>query len=204
MPYEQCCVEACAFYELKRATLEGNAMHWMDPDFLPEKKGKVTQFLVNPRGELEGLVLGRSTLVHFPSHLSRQIARHISVGSTICVRGVKPRNADVLAAVSLTSQDGVVITDYGPDSASQGLQPIECARKQGEAIGRVTLSLFGPKGDLRGALLESGTSLRMTPHAANELVDYLTPGVLVHAWGAVVKIRHGTTLDVESIAFGDE
>ncbi|WP_234484774.1 hypothetical protein [Noviherbaspirillum pedocola] len=179
-------------------------MHWIDPASLPEKKGKVTQFLVNPHGDLDGLVLGRSTLVHFPPHLSRQVARHISVGSTVRVRGVKPRGADVLAAVSLTSQDNVVITDDGPDAATHGIHSVERARKHGEATGRVTLSLFGPKGELRGALLESGTSLRMPPHAASELADYLTPGACIHAWGSVVKTRHGTTLDVESIAFGDE
>lgn len=41
--------------------------------------------------------------------------------------------------------------------------------------GEVIMQLYGPKGELRGALLEDGTSLRMPPHAAAELVDYLTP-----------------------------
>jgi hypothetical protein len=32
--------------------------------------------------------------------------------------------------------------------------------------GKIVLPLFGPKGELRGALLDDGTSLRMPPHAA--------------------------------------
>lgn len=201
LPDKSYCVAVCA--SCSQCASERAVMHWIDPASLPEKKGKVSQFLVNPHGELDGLILGRSLLVHFPPHLGRQVARHVSVGSTVRVRGVKPRGADVLAAVSLTAEDNAVIIDNGPGETSHGMHPIEGRRKPGEATGRVMLSLFGPKGELRGALLENGISLRMAPHAASELVDYLTPGTFVHAWGDVVKTRYGTTLDAESIAFSE-
>jgi len=66
---------------------------------------------------------------------------------------------------------------------------------------KVVLSLYGPKGELRGALLEGGTSLRMPPHAATELTAYLTPGAYVQAWGQGVKNRFGSTIEVEEIAY---
>ncbi|WP_321894966.1 hypothetical protein [Paraburkholderia heleia] len=55
-------------------------MHWIDPHGLPETRGTVTRFLLNPQGELDGFVLGlrHPRQVHFPPHLSRQIARCVA------------------------------------------------------------------------------------------------------------------------------
>jgi hypothetical protein len=32
-------------------------MHWMDPDYLPETKWNVERFIVNPDGEIDGVIL---------------------------------------------------------------------------------------------------------------------------------------------------
>jgi hypothetical protein len=174
-------------------------MHWIDPTSLPETRGKVTRFLLNPHGEIDGLLLG-SRQVHFPPHLSKQLARQVAPGDEIRVRGVKPRGADMIAAVSLVTKSGALSIDEGPHHHGAKHQKPHVERKPMEAFGEVTLSLFGPKGELRGALLDDGTCLRMPPHAAAELIDYLSPGAHVHAWGHGVKNRHGRTLEVDEIA----
>lgn len=174
-------------------------MHWIDPASLPETRGKVTRFLLNSHGELDGLVIG-SRQVHFPPHLSKKLARHVALGDVVRVRGVKPRTADMIAAVSLTTAGGVLILDEGPHPNGEKHHKPHVERKAMEACGEVVLSLFGPKGELRGALLDDGTSLRMPPHAAAELAAYLTPGAHVHAWGEGVKNRHGRTIEVAEIA----
>ncbi|MEZ2352642.1 hypothetical protein [Caballeronia sp. RCC_10] len=174
-------------------------MHWIDPSSLPETRGKVTRFLLNPHGEIDGLVIG-ARQVHFPPHLSKQLARHVAPGDAVRVRGVKPRDADIIAAVSLTTARGVLILDEGPHHNGEKHQKPHVERKAMDASGEVVLSLFGPKGELRGALLDDGTSLRMPPHAAAELAAYLSPGAHVHAWGHGVKNRHGRTIEVDEIA----
>jgi hypothetical protein len=173
-------------------------MHWIDPACLPETRGRVTRFLLNPHGELDGLVLDHKRQVHFPPHLSKQVAKHIAPGDTIRVRGVKPREADLIAAVLLTSKQGVEILDQGPDHDAPKREKPE--GRPMDAQGEVVLSLHGPKGELRGALLDDGTSLRMAPHAAAELIEYLSPGAHVQAWGHGVKTRHGRTIEVHEIA----
>ena len=177
-------------------------MHWIDPDSLPETCGTVRRFLLNPHGELDGFVLGSRQLrqVHFPPHLSQQVARLVAVGDEVRIRGVKPRGADMIAAVSITTKTGKAILDEGPHGTG-GHRP----RRGGEpgpmqASGEVLLSLFGPKGELRGALVDDGTSLRMAPHAAAELASYLAPGFHVQAWGHGIRNRHGRTIDVDEIA----
>jgi hypothetical protein len=177
-------------------------MHWIDPDSLPETRGTVRRFLLNPHGELDGFVLGSRQLrqVHFPPHLSRQVARLVAVGDEIRIRGVKPRGADMIAAVSLTTKTGKAILDEGPHRIGERHRRPEIERRPMQASGEVLLSLFGPKGELRGALLDDGTSLRMAPHAAAELASYLAPGFHVQAWGRGVRNRHGRTIEVDEIA----
>ncbi|MFS0757612.1 hypothetical protein ABC383_23390 [Noviherbaspirillum sp. 1P10PC] len=177
-------------------------MHWIDPESLSEKKGPLSVFLPNPHGELDGIVLGprQQQQVHFPPHLSSQIARHIAVGDDVLVRGVKPRGADMIAAVSIMAKGGKVILDKGPKHHDEKPHRPHARRKAMEASGEVALSLFGPRGELRGALLDDGTSLRMPPHAAAELASYLAPGALVQAWGHGMRNRHGCVIEVDEIA----
>jgi hypothetical protein len=116
------------------------------------------------------------------------------------VRGVKPRGADMIAAVSLATTNGKVILDEGPHHDGEKHHKPYVEHKPMDALGEVVLSLFGPKGELRGALLDEGTSLRMPPHAAAELAAYLAPGAHVHAWGHGIRNRHGRTIEVDEIA----
>lgn len=177
-------------------------MHWIDPDGLPETRGTVARFLLNPQGELDGFVLGlrHPRQVHFPPHLSWQIARSVAVGDKVRVRGVKPRGADMISAVSITTKTGNVMLDEGPHGNGGTHHRPNDRRRPMQASGEVLLSLFGPKGELRGALLHDGTSLRMPPHAAVELASYLAPGAHVQAWGHGIRSRHGQTIEVDEIA----
>lgn len=175
-------------------------MHWIDPDQLPETRGTVSRFLLNPHGEPDGFILGKDRQVHFPPHLASQVMRHVAVGDKVRVRGLKPRAADVVAAIAITGPDGKIIVDNGPPHDKPHHDKGNAGRHPMEASGAVLLSLYGPKGELRGALLDDGTALRMPPHAAEELQAYLQAGAHVQAWGEGVSNKHGCTLEVHHIA----
>ena len=181
-------------------------MHWIDPACLPETNGTVTQLLMNPHGELDGLILNGEWQVHFPPHLSERIGTEVAQGATVSVRGVKPRTADIVVAVSIQAENGEAIVDEGPRRAhhEHDNETLGVERHAAELAGTVTLSLFGPKGELRGALLDDGTSLRVAPHAAAELDAYLMPGARVRAWGEMVETGIARTLEVSEIAHEDE
>ena len=175
-------------------------MHWIDPACLPETRGRVTQFLLNPHGDIDGLILNGDLQVHVPPHLGRELVRRVAVGDRIRVRGVKPRRAEMIAAVQLTGRDGVDIVDDGR------MRRRRSRRTRSTTAGierRSRVALHGPKGELNGALLTSGVALRVPPHAAEALHEYLRPGVHVQAWGHGVVTPHGTTLDVSEIAAVD-
>jgi len=175
-------------------------MHWIDPECLQETRGTVTHFLLNSHGELDGLILGNDRQVHFPPHMSRQVTKFIGIGDKVRVHGVKPRAANIVAAVQLTSGTGLKILDEGPHHGEKKHGKPHVDRRPMEAMGEVQLSLYGPKGELRGALLTDGTSIRMPAHAAEELASYLAPGAHIQVWGHGVKNRFGKTIEVDEIA----
>jgi hypothetical protein len=128
-------------------------MHWIDPDCLPETQGNVERFVVNPHGEIDGIILNgtaEATLVHVPPHLSAEIEAAIQIGDAVCVRRVRPRGVRMIAAVALTAADGRAIVDHGPkdkrDEESRRTHSQQPSRLKGlEVAGKVRLSLHAPK-----------------------------------------------------------
>jgi hypothetical protein len=184
-------------------------MYWIDPDFLPATIGVVKQFIPNPHGDLDGLVLldgeGSAILIHFPRHLSRQIAAAIRIADMIRVHGVRVRGAPLVAATSIVPTQGDPIVDNGlPDKHERKAKGQQEPGRSEEGIeiqivGRVGLSLYSAKGELRGALLEDGTVLRMGPKEAAHFTALLHPGATVAACGRGIETPYGTAIEVREI-----
>lgn len=174
-------------------------MHWIDPDSLPETAGTFERFVLNPHGEVDGFVMKDKktlVLVHTPPHMDKEITRHLKQGEKVRVRGVRPRGAEVLAAVSVTTAAGRDIVDNGPDHDRE--HP-KVKHTPMAAHGTVALSLFGPKGELRGALLSDGTVLRVGPKEAEHVAALLAPGAAVAARGDGLETKHGRVIHVDEI-----
>jgi len=174
-------------------------MHWIDPDSLPETAGTFERFVLNPHGEVDGFVLRDKktlVLVHTPPHMDKELTRHLKQGEKVRVRGVRPRGADLLAAVSVTTAAGREIVDNGPDHDRE--YP-KVKHTPMAAEGTVELSLFGPKGELRGALLSDGTVLRIGPKEAEQIAALLAPDAMVAARGDGLQTKHGRVIHVDEI-----
>lgn len=174
-------------------------MHWIDPDSLPETAGTFERFVLNPRGEVDGFVM-RDTktlvLAHTPPHMDKELTRYLKQGETVRVRGVRPRGAALLAAVAVITAAGQEIVDNGPDHDREHPK-VKHAPMAAEGL--VELSLFGPKGELRGALLSDGTVLRIGPKEAEHVAALLAPGATVAARGNGLQTKHGRVIHVDEI-----
>jgi hypothetical protein len=53
----------------------------------PIATGVVSRFLVNPFGEVDGLLLESGTLVTFPPHMEHELTAAITPGAPVAVRG---------------------------------------------------------------------------------------------------------------------
>ncbi len=181
-------------------------MHWIDQDCLPETRGYVERFVANLRGEIDGIILdgdGEATLVHVPSHLSAEIEAAIRIGDAVRVRGVQPRGARMIAAVALIAADGRAIVDLGPEHKGADKSPSQSKRpprvKDLRAAGKVRMSLHAAKGELRGALLDDGSVVRLAPKQAHRFARFLSPGASVAVRGEGIETRYGRVVEVREI-----
>jgi len=170
-------------------------MHWIDHDFLPDIGGAVERFIVNRHGDVDGLILmyepDRFLFVHLPPHLGPEITSAVAQGDAVRVRGLRPRGADMVAAVAVIASDGRLILDKGPDDKNERKpQPRHEKVKKVEVEGVVRMSLFGPKGELRGALLEDGNLVRLDPKEAARVANLLRPGAALAARGEGFEFAH--------------
>lgn len=152
-----------------------------DPAQLPEFKGKVSQYTLSPRGEVDGLILADGTEVQISPALSSALVFSVKPGDEVSIRGLKARSVAMVSAVTVTNTaSGAVVGG----SASPGHHPWDGPKM--EVSGQIKALLHSPRGDVNGVLLADGTTVRMPPHAARKLADTLKPGdtVFVRGFGS--------------------
>jgi hypothetical protein len=178
-------------------------MHWIDPEYLPEITGTVDQFLVNKHGEADGFLLTDGGEVHVPPHLSSRLLRDVRPGSKVKVRGVRPRGAQMVAAVSIDTPKGRIL-DEGPDVREDDDAFERAKHSPMSAQGIVKQVIHGPKGEKRGAVLEDGRIIRLPPHEAERFSDLLKKGSKISVNGDGATTSFGTVVEAREIGASTE
>ena len=167
-----------------------------DPSQLPAIQGKVAEYSLTPRGDVDGLILVDGTEVHLPPHLGTQLVFAVKPGDAVTVRGLRARAIPMVQAMSVKNDaTGNTVTDAGPGGPPG---PHE-ARQTLNASGRVKAALHGPRGDLNGALLEDGTIVRLPPPEAQRLAAVLAAGAPLTVQGEGYEGPLGRVIEAQSI-----
>jgi hypothetical protein len=147
-----------------------------DPAQLPEFKGKVAQYTLTPRGDVDGFLMTDGTEVHVPPHVSTQLVYTLRPGDAVTVHGLKARAIPMIAAMSLANDaTGATINVQPPHRRG--------AADGREVSGRIKAVLHEPRGDVNGVLLEDGAIVRLPPPEATRLAAMLAPGQSIVARG---------------------
>jgi hypothetical protein len=182
----------------------GDALY--DPRQLPSTGGMVQRFTLAPRGELDGFLLADGTQVHLPPHLSAQLAAAVRPGDNVLVQGYRSAAAPIVVAVAVTdTATNQSVVDRGPPAPGMAPPPPPPGVPNPGAMpttlsGRIQTPLYGPAGDLNGAVLEDGVIVRLPPPAANQYASLLTPGAMVTVQGWALTTAHGRVVDAQGIS----
>ncbi len=167
-----------------------------DPAQLPETKGRVTQYLLNPRGMVDGLLLDSGTEVHLNPMIGTELVFAVRPGDAVTVHGLKARAVPMVMAMSVTNDatgKTVLISPRGqmPEGGPHGMmhgKPHPGMMQGGgvELSGKVKAALHNPRGETDGVLLEDGSQVRLSPPEAKRLADQIKPGstILVRGMGS--------------------
>ena len=148
--------------------------------------GRVQRWLLNPNGEIDGLLLADGMQVAFPPHLSASVQQAMKPGDAVQVSGWRTPGAPVLQAATL-SANGRSVVDQPPAFGAAPPMPREPAALTAmSSSGRVARPLYTGRGDVNGVLLDNGSIVRFPPHVGTELAATLQPGSMLHAkgWGS--------------------
>ncbi len=154
-----------------------------DPSQLPEMKGTVAQYLLTPRGDVDGLLLTSGTEVFLRPQLSTQLVFAVKPGDTVTVHGLQAKAVPLVLADSVTNDATHVTVVAGP--MGPGGPHGSWNTQQIEARGVVKEPLHAPNGLVDGVLLTDGTIVRLSPFEAEKLAGLLAPGKTIAAsgWG---------------------
>ncbi|HJS86743.1 MAG TPA: hypothetical protein VJ779_14900, partial [Acetobacteraceae bacterium] len=171
-----------------------------DVSQLPAIKGKVAQYSLTPRGDVDGLILDNGTEVHFPPHLSTQVVYAVRPGDTVTVHGLKAQALPMVQAMSITNDaSGQTVTDNGPPAGGPGKHGPNAGGQLLQVQGQIKEQLHGPRGDLNGVLLQDGTIVRLPPPEAQRLAAQLAPGQQIYAQGNGIVSPLGKVVAARSI-----
>ena len=165
-----------------------------DSSQLPESRGRVKQYTLTPRGDVDGLILADGTEVRLPPHLSAQIVYTIRPGDEVSIRGLRARAIALVDAASITNiSTGRSVADNGPPRGP------DRGGMQQALSGRIVTTLHGKRGEVNGALFDDGTQLRLPPPEAERFANWLQPGQMVFVRGELLDTALGRVVDVQAI-----
>ncbi len=169
----------------------------------PVATGRIAKFLINPNGDVDGLLLGDGTQVNFPPHLSESLMQIARIGDTVSVQGFRGYGGGAVhAAVITNASTGRSMVDQPPSPDRP--PPAPAALIALNANGRVVRLLHADMGELNGVILEDGTIVRFPPPFGAELQTVLRPTVQLTATGYGTENAHGRALEATSLAINGQ
>jgi hypothetical protein len=168
----------------------------------PVAEGIVRRYLLNPRGEVNGLLLQDGSQMHVTLRAAQDLTTAIQPGDRVRVHGRRVSHIPVVKAdVIVNMTDGKSFTV--PYRLDLPMPPREERPTLNEihAAGTIEVLLYDPlKEVVNGALLSDGTQFRLPPDVGEHFHASLQKDMDVEVRGYGIATSYGTTL--EAIAIG--
>jgi hypothetical protein len=162
----------------------------------PVAEGVVARYLLDPRGEIEGLLLKDGSQMYITSRASDKLLQAIKPGHHVRVHGRRLDGAPLVQAdVILNTSTGTIFTvpfrlDFPIPDQEQHLSMTEM-----KAEGTIEVLLFHVKGIVQGMLLSDGTQVRLPPDINDELRNSFRVGEHIMAEGNGTANEYGRCLE---------
>jgi hypothetical protein len=162
--------------------------------FPTEVEGTVLQYLLNPRGEVDGLLLDDRTVIKFPPHLARELVQVIRPKERVRANGHLEAERLLKAHVIANPASGRAIREIkpAPPERAGALGPLQSLA----VTGIIRVVRRNPHGEIDGVVLEDGTLLHLPPHGGRQFAGLLREGRPLAAAGFGTANELGRTIAV--------
>lgn len=169
----------------------------------PLIEGKVTQYLMNPHGEVDGLLLSDGTQVHFSPHMAKDLVGTVKPDDSVSVQGYRSSEGPVVKADVITNtRSNQSVIEREPGVLDRPMVPPsvrDLAALERHAEGIVRVLLYGPRGEVNGAVLDDRSIVRVFPHAAYRMASLLQVGHSISAVGFGTENQYGRVIEATAI-----
>jgi hypothetical protein len=163
-------------------------------------EGSVAQYLMNPDGFVDGLLLTNNTIIRFPPHLGQVMTQTVSPQDVVRIEGFfeSPGILHASSIIDLQSQRSVVDT---PPSAEHPRppRPGSVSRQQLSASGAIRVLTHGKRGEVDGVVLSDGTVIHFPPPIGVQFAALLHEGDAFAATGYGTSNEYGRSLEATAI-----
>jgi hypothetical protein len=172
-----------------------------DRHFGAQISGVVSQYLTNPQGRIEGVLLTDGTQVRYAPQVDADFARTIRVNEKISAQGdtEKGHAFRALTISDLASRSTVAETRKSAVPLPSPADRVKSELKPLKAEGSIAALLSSPQGEPDGMVLDSKTIVRFPPEAAQRLVNLLTVGQKITAKGLGTENEFGCSIEAAEI-----
>ena len=182
--------------------LKDSSVHWLSADELPYVTSGVERFLLDLHGLADGLILANGIEVCLAPHLSDEILSSVRLRDRVTVYGPLVQAMTVMSAVVIETMDGRRIVHdrwarVEGNGNQHGSQPPQRRQLQVEAL--VRRALHGPTGEIRGSLLDDGTTVRFPPDAVGFAAHLSRPAARLAVRGEGIVTELGTVVEAAEI-----
>ncbi|MBV8278241.1 MAG: hypothetical protein JO170_23685 [Verrucomicrobia bacterium] len=164
---------------------------------IAEARDTISQYLLNPKGEIEGLLLCDGMFVTFPPHLSRELASLVKPQDEVVAVG-RIEGPELMKGYAIINPEtAMALRDTKPyphdrSDASEPLKPLSVE-------GKIKHLKRDSRGRCNGAILDNGIILEFPPHAGETFVDWAKGDQAVHAVGFGTSNHHGASVAVAMV-----
>jgi hypothetical protein len=162
-------------------------------------RGTVSQYMMNPDGLVDGVLLSDATIVRFPPHMSQQLVQTVKPQDLVSVDGCIECQGTIHATTitNPASQQSVVDIPPSPQNPPPGSG--QEARQPMSATGTIKVLTHAARGEIDGAVLDNGTIVHFPPPVGTQFANLFQVGAPLAAVGYGTINTYGRSLEATSI-----
>ncbi len=171
-------------------------------DYTTTYNGKVQQYLLNPEGRVDGLLLNNKIQVKFPPHLSDRLTNAIAPNDEVSIIGVAGtptqfgQEIRATQIVNLRTQQTIV---NQPPTVPPAPPANRVSYSNLSADGIARHWLVGHRGELKGVILSSGVEVKFPPHVGDRLVSIIQGNDKVQVQGFGTRNTYGQVIEATTL-----
>jgi hypothetical protein len=162
-------------------------------------RGTVSQYMMNPDGLVDGILLSDGTIARFAPHMSQQLVQTVKTQDSVRVDGFIEYQGTIRATTitNSTSQQSVVDTPRSAQNPPPG--PGREERQPISATGTIKVLTHAARGEIDGAVLDNGTIVHFPPPVGTQYANLFQVGAPLAAVGNGTINTYGRSLEATSV-----